>query len=171
MEAQTNDKKWYAIYTRSKAEKKVHDALISEEIEAYLPLITRHKQWSDRIKKITEPLFSGYVFVHIQTKQLMNALNVPGALCFIAFEGKAVPIPPQQIEAIRYYILENDFESKAEHLLNEGQLVQVTHGTMSGLIGRLIRYNNKYRLVIRIEAVGKSITLSIPRSLVKAVRE
>lgn len=166
-----DEKKWYALYTRSKTEKKVYDELVFAGFESYLPLITRIKQWSDRKKKVIEPLFRSYIFVHIQVKDLYNVLALPGAMRFITFEKKAVPIPPEQIEAIRYYLNEKEFVPDDSIPLNEGQLVRVKHGQMEGLIGRLIRYQGKFRLVIRIEAIGKSITLTIPRTLIEPIAE
>lgn len=165
------EKKWYALYTRSRNEKKVFDELQIAGIAAYLPMITRLKQWSDRKKKITEPLFRSYVFVYITEKQFFEVLNLPGAIRYITFENRAVPIPEQQIEAIRYYLNEKDFEPDDAAAIQEGQLVRVKHGPMAGLIGRMIRYKGKFRLVIRIEAVGNSITLTIPRTLVEVIPE
>jgi transcriptional antiterminator RfaH len=166
-----DEKKWYALYTKSKTEKKVYIELEHAGFEAYLPLITKIKQWSDRKKKVIEPLFRSYIFVHIPIKDLFNVLALPGAIRFVSFERKAVPIPPEQIEAIRYYLNEKEYVPDENILLNEGQLVRVKHGQMEGLIGRLIRYQGKFRLVIRIEAIGKSITLTIPRTLIEPIAE
>jgi transcriptional antiterminator RfaH len=162
-------KKWYALYTRSKTEKKVFAFLDAEGIEAYLPLMVHHRQWSDRVKKTTVPLFRGYVFVHLNGNEFGQVLSVPGVIRFISFEGRAIPIPPEQIEAIRIYTREKEVDPIEGEFLNEGQLVRVNNGPMTGLIGRLIRHKGKFRLIIRIEAVGKSITLSISRSSVEAI--
>jgi transcription antitermination factor NusG len=47
---QKPEKKWYALYTRSRWEKKIHEALLEKGIESYLPLQKILKQWSDRRK-------------------------------------------------------------------------------------------------------------------------
>ena len=52
-----DNKKWFAIYVKSRNEKKVFKTLDDIGIESFLPLITRMKQWSDRRKKVEEPLF------------------------------------------------------------------------------------------------------------------
>ena len=51
MSAVELEKNWLAIYTNSRAEKKVEERLIKEGIEAYCPTYTTVKQWSDRKKK------------------------------------------------------------------------------------------------------------------------
>ena len=59
------EKYWYAIYVRSRHEKKVHQLLLEIGIESSLPLIKTTRKWSDRKKKVEIPLFRGYVFVKI----------------------------------------------------------------------------------------------------------
>lgn len=167
----SNDKHWFAVYTRSKGEKKLAIELQYAGIEHYLPMVKRLRQWSDRKKLVEEPLFRSYIFVYINEADYWKVLNTPGAVRFIKFEGKPVEIPPKQITAIKLYIEDPDPDESDLSDLQEGQLVRVKSGPMEGLIGRLIQMRNQFRLVILIEAVGKSIRLNIPRSRVEAVNE
>lgn len=164
-----SETRWFAMYTRSRNEKKVYLELQNAGIEAYLPLVKRLRIWSDRKKMVEEPLFRSYIFVHITEADYFTALNVPGAVRFITFGGKAVPIPENQIIAIRNYL--DDFEEVPDDgaLLEAGQLVKIKSGPMEGLIGKLIRYRNRHRLIIQIDAIGQSISLSVPRSKVEGV--
>ncbi|MEY4660481.1 MAG: hypothetical protein RLZZ42_433, partial [Bacteroidota bacterium] len=59
-------KKWFAVYTRSRCEKKVAQMLTKRGIVNYCPLNKKLRQWSDRKKYIFEPLFPSYVFVYIE---------------------------------------------------------------------------------------------------------
>jgi transcription antitermination factor NusG len=167
----TLPKQWYAIYTRSKAEKKVQLELDFLGVESYLPLITRYRQWSDRKKKIEEPLFRSYVFVHIHESQLYTVRNVPNVARFVSIEGKPSVVPDAQIMAIKYYLDEQDVQDELDNsVIQEGQLVRIKQGQMEGLIGRMVHYRNKYRLVVQIEAVGQLISLNIPRSKVEPLK-
>jgi len=56
---------WYALYTKPRHELKAKSQLSSVSIEYYLPTITVTKQWSDRKKKIEEPVFKGYIFIKV----------------------------------------------------------------------------------------------------------
>ncbi len=166
------EKKWYALYVRSKAEKKVLAELEILGVESYLPLIERIRKWSDRNRKIQEPLFRSYVFVHVGTSDFFSVRNVPNVLKYVSFSGKAVVIPDQQIEAIRSYLGENDRLNQEElSEIQEGQLVRIRHGQMAGLIGRMVKYRNKFRLIIMVEAVGQLISINIPRSKVDPINE
>ena len=74
-----DNKKWFAIYVKSRSEKKVFKLLEDIGIESFLPLITRVKQWSDRKKKVEEPLFRSYLFVNITLSDYYKVLNTAGA--------------------------------------------------------------------------------------------
>ena len=168
-----NAKHWHALYVRSRAEKKVVVQLQDLGVEAYLPLVTRIKQWSDRKKKIEEPLFKSYVFVHSNEKEHLTILGVYGVMKFVTFERKAVIVPDNQIIDIKRYI--DDFEEE-EKLLNnvelkEGQLVRIKAGPMMGLTGKLSAVKSKKHLVVYIEAVGQYIAVSIPRTKVEPIPE
>ncbi len=99
-----NNKHWYALYTKSRNEKKVHQLLEEAGIESYLPLIKTLKQWSDRKKWVEEPLFKSYIFVQVQANQYYHVLNIPGIVRYITFEGKAVIVPEKQILAIKQFL-------------------------------------------------------------------
>ena len=61
---------WYAVYTTSRAEKKVKQRLDESGIENYLPLRTEIRIWSDRKKKVSLPLIPGYIFVRIAVEDM-----------------------------------------------------------------------------------------------------
>lgn len=167
------NKHWYALYVKSRSEKKVLAQLEEQGVEAFLPLVTRIKQWSDRKKKVDEPLFRSYVFVHSTEKQHYPILNVYGVVRFVSFEHKAVVVPDNQIVAIKRYI--DNFEEEENNLKNselkEGQMVRINAGPMMGLVGRLKSVKNKKHLIVYIEAVGQYISVNIPRTKVEPIIE
>lgn len=164
--------RWYAVYVKSRYEKKTSKLLEDKHIEIYLPLISRLKQWSDRKKMVEEPLFKSYFFVLTDLKNYFEILNTPGVVRFVCFEGKPVSVPDNQIVAVKEYVGEYDNEGfEMPDDLHEGQLVEVVHGQMKGLVGRLVSINGKQRIVINIEAVGQSLPISISRSQVAPVRQ
>lgn len=58
---------WYVLYVKSRWEKKVNESLMNVHIESFLPLVKSARQWSDRKKINSSPLFPSYVFVHINS--------------------------------------------------------------------------------------------------------
>lgn len=173
MDDSHDEKKWHALYVRSRSEKKVLSQLEDMGIEAYLPLITEVKQWSDRRKKVEEPLFKSYVFVHSSDKQYITILNVYGVVKFVTFEHEAVVVPENQILAIKKFVGEyergEEFKIKNDEELKVGQKVRIINGPMKGLVGRLDTIRNKRHLIVYIEVVGQFIPVHIPRAKVEPV--
>lgn len=162
---------WYALYVQSRAEKKVNERLLALGYEAYLPLITLKKKWSDRMKMVEEPLFKSYLFVRVDIRKYFDVLEIPGAVRFVTFEKKAVVVPQNQINAIKKYCDDyTEEEDKPQEVeLHEGQLVRIVSGAMTGLIGRLAPIDNKKRLIVYIESVGHYLPINIPRTKVEPV--
>lgn len=162
---------WYALYVHSRAEKKVHSQLLNRGYESYLPLVVKMKKWTDRMKKVEEPLFKSYLFVRADERKFYEVMEIPGVTKFVSFEKKPVVVPENQITAIKKYC--DDYVESEEELndieLHEGQLVRITSGPMMGLTGRLAPIKNKRRLVVYIESVGQYLPINIPRTKVEAV--
>lgn len=168
-------RQWHALYVRSRAEKKVLIQLEEMGMHAYLPLISKMKQWSDRKKKVDEPLFKSYVFVFSNAKEYIPILNVYGVLKFVTFEREAVVVPENQILAIKKFVEEYDrgeeYKMRNTDELKEGQMVRIITGPMKGLKGRLESIENKRHLIVYIDVVGQYIPVHLPRAKVEPVYE
>ncbi|MEM7183490.1 MAG: transcription termination/antitermination NusG family protein, partial [Spirochaetota bacterium] len=82
------EKRWYALYTKPRAEKKLRDRLNMLKIENYLPVLIQKKKWSDRFKEIATPIFPSYIFVKINYQQeAVSVLKEPNAVLFVQFQG------------------------------------------------------------------------------------
>lgn len=164
---ESDNRSWFALYTRSRAEKQVYELLISAGIDTYLPLVRTLKQWSDRKKWVEEPLFRSYIFVYISQAEYYDVLNIPGTVRYVTFEGKAVPIPPQQIEAIRQFIQTGYQLPDAEVDLPPGSIVDIIAGPMKGISGELLEVMGKTKVRIEIDGLGQSVYVEIPASHIR----
>lgn len=153
---------WYAVYTSPRAEKKAHAELVGKGIESYLPLMRTLKLWSDRKKWVEEPLFRSYLFVNIDQSRYFDVLNTPGVVRYITFEGKAVPVPQNQIDAIRFYLSETGSlpDGNVSELV-AGSAVEVSRGPLKGLKGVVVDHLGQKRVRIEIDALGQFLNLSI----------
>ena len=84
----TIEEKWYAIYTKPRAEKLVNQRLLEEGVETFLPLQKTYRIWSDRKKLVEKPLLPSYLFVKTKTKNFHYVYRVPGIVKFVSFEGQ-----------------------------------------------------------------------------------
>ena len=170
-----DEKTWHAIYVKPRFENKVYAQLEEIGVEAYLPLITVVKRWSDRKKRIEEPLFKSYVFVCSTPRQYVPILNMTGVVKFVTFEHKPVVVPENQIVAIKQFVA--SYEKGEQYKLNNdeqlkvGQMVRIINGPMKGLTGRLQNISNKRHLVVYIDVVGQYIPVHLPRAKVEPFSE
>ena len=168
----TNEKskKWYAVYTKSRAEKKVYQLLCEKEIDTYLPLKKQMRQWSDRKKLVETPLFSCYVFVNIVLyKQKYHVLDTEGVVKFVSFSGKIDAVQEKEIEIIKLLIDSNTpVEISAEHF-KPGEKVQVIMGDLKGLEGEIVK-EKRTKVLFRITSVNQNILVEIPPYFIEKMK-
>jgi transcription antitermination factor NusG len=158
---QSKQKQWFALYTKSRAEKRVYNWLQEKGIETYLPLEKKLKQWSDRKKWVEEPLIRSYIFVHVQRKDLLFAVQTPGVVWAVKFRGQPEAIPEAQINAIKLLLnADAPFEVSVEHFA-KGEKVEVSRGKLKGLRGELIEHVNQKKVLIRLETIQQNILVHI----------
>lgn len=162
-------KNWFALYTKSRSEKKVNQELTYKGIDCYLPLEKKLKLWSDRKKWVEEPLIRSYVFVHIEERELQLALNTPGVVNVIRFGGKPAKIQNEHIEILKSLLSgNNEYEVSAENF-EPGEEVEISHGSMKGFFGELVHHLNKYKVLIRISSINQNLLIRINPSYLKKV--
>lgn len=146
---------WYAVYTRSRAEKKLYTMLIQQDVECFLPLKKILKQRSDRKKWVHEPLIPSYLFVRITEKERFDVLNTPGAVCYVSFGGQPVAIPEDQITYLINF-LENKPQDVEIHYgdLQKGDMVEVNSGPLKGVQAEVVEIRGKQRLLLRFNSLG-----------------
>jgi transcription antitermination factor NusG len=170
-ESSEKNPKWYAIYTKSRNEKKVASSFEKSGIPYYLPLIQRERIWSDRRKKILEPLFSSYIFVNIPDNLHYPVLKTDGVVKFVSFQGEKVPVKDQEIEAIKRYIKTGEELIENESDYKVGKKVRITRGGMKNLEGRLVEILGRQRVRVEIESVGQSVFVRIPKGSLEIIGE
>jgi transcription antitermination factor NusG len=151
---------WFALWTRSRHEQVVREQLEQKQIETFLPTITRWSRWKDRKKKIDWPLFPGYCFARFDARDRLPVLKCSGVVNIISFEGEPAAIPEQEIEGIRR-LVQSDLAYDPCPMIREGMMVEVIHGPLTGVIGRLVRKNEKARLVLSVDLIGQAVSVEV----------
>ncbi|WP_372643017.1 UpxY family transcription antiterminator [Ancylomarina sp.] len=163
--------RWYAIYTRSRSEKKVYKELLEKGVETYLPLKKELRVWSDRKKWVERPLFSSYVFVRVSEREYYEALSPTWAVRYVCFGGKAIPIPDSQIESLKLFLedTKRDVELTSKSL-KKGDHLEVTIGPLKGVRGELLQLRGQHRIVIRFISLGCCVHADISLDEVKRLK-
>jgi transcription termination/antitermination protein NusG len=161
---------WYAVWTKSRAEKMAATTLESRGIDHYLPLQTELRQWSDRKQPVEVPLFPGYLFVRVNalSKAKLEVLKTPGVAGFVGNATGPLPIPDYQIESVRTAVL-CGAECSSQAIMKEGARVRVVRGALAGVEGILLRFGSKSQLVISIDMIQRSVAVKVSDQDVEAI--
>lgn len=164
-----SDDKWYALYTRPRAEKLVYQRLVESGVETFLPLQKTFRSWSDRRKLVEKPLLPSYIFVRTHLKMFPVVYRIEGIIKFVSFEGKAVSIPQRQIDNLILLVNSDAEIMLSAEKFDPGDNVEVISGVLTGLTGELIRIGSRNRVVVRIDRLDQNLILKIPKTFLKKV--
>jgi transcription antitermination factor NusG len=158
---------WFALWTRSRHEQVVREQLEKKEFESFLPTITRWSRWKDRKKKIDWPLFPGYCFARFDPEDVLPILKCTGVVSIVSFEGRPAPIPDFELQSIRL-LIGSELQYDPCPLIREGMMVEVVHGPLKGVIGRLTRKDaQRARLVLSVDLIGQAVSVEVDAADVK----
>lgn len=163
--------KWYAVYCKSRHEKKVAQQLTDKEIPHYLPLKEEIRQWSDRKKKVEVPLFRSYVFVKIPSSWQVPVLETYGAVRFVKFGRELIPVPQEQIEAVRKIEEYGVGLSQEKVDFDLNSRVKVTGGPCKGLTGHLVHRKKGERFVVVIDSIQLGASVEIEKHWLEPIQE
>ena len=162
---------WYVIYTASRMEKKLANALQQAGFSTYLPMIKEMRQWSDRKRRVVVPLFRSYVFVHLSHDgEYLRAVQHKGASFFVKTKsGQPAILFEKEIVQIKK-IITSDFRYEVSNdKIPLGYLCRVKEGAMKGFIGESVQYHGKNLVVLRMEQLGQHILVHIPASQLESL--
>ncbi len=151
---------WYALQTRSRHEKVVHQQLEQKAIESFLPLYRSIRRWKDRRKELALPLFPGYVFVRVALTDRREAVKTHGVARMVSFGGLPASLPEKEIEAIRHF-LSQKVRLDPHPYLQVGQRARIRSGPFQGLEGILLRKKNSLRFVISLDLIFRSVAVEV----------
>lgn len=151
---------WYALKIKHRHEKKVDSRLCEKGITSYLPLNTIYRRWSDRYKKVSEPLFSCYLFVYTPLRNRLHILQTDGVVGFVCFNGKPASIPEIQIDSIKTILAKKPCVEQISYF-TPGKKVRIKNGDFKGIEGTLVKLRNNYRFVICVDGINQGFAIEI----------
>ncbi|MCG8578513.1 MAG: UpxY family transcription antiterminator [Bacteroidales bacterium] len=155
------DKQWYALYTKSRGEKKAFEQLTALGIETYLPLKKTLRQWSDRKKWVEMPVISSYIFVKIPKAAYRDVFKANSIVAYVSYKGKACVIPDSDILAMKRTI-ENQLDFSIEaNQIEKGQQITVTSGPLEGIKGEVVDIKGKKKIILRIQHIGYTLVVNL----------
>ncbi len=151
---------WWAVYTRHQHEKTVVEHLSANGVETFLPVYQVVRQWKDRKKRLSLPLFPCYVFVRGSSERRVQVVSAPGVFSIVSIAGHPAPIPATQINAIRLAV-GSSLHVEPHPFLRCGDWVRIKSGPLTDVEGILIRKKSSYRLILSAELLQQSLAVEV----------
>jgi len=156
---------WYAVHTKSRHEYKAHTGLIRKNLESFLPEMEVWSKRKDRKKKLSVPLFPGYLFVSatLDNETKLAVLKTSGVVKILGKKENAepLPVPEEKILAIRR-IMDKKVEMFSIQYPREGEPARILDGPFSGIEGTVIKSDLENELfVISIDLMQRSVAIKL----------
>lgn len=158
---------WVAVMTFPNAETKVADNFENAEppIEYYLPMMAVKDRRRKLVDMQEKPMFPGYIFAHINNKQVYQTRTTKGVMFIVSSQHSIVKVPDKEIEAVRKFeATKRKFFTAATSSLVKGAKVTVLEGEFAGMEGTLLKGNRNGNFCVNISVMNVSIIVHLKRS-------
>ena len=156
---------WFALTVAPRKEKITAQTLRAEGFEDFLPLYSTKHRWSDRIKKVENPLFPGYVFCRFSPRDRQAVLKTPGVVSIVSFGKIPEPIQDDEIAALQA-VCRSGLTATPYPNPEVGSKVRLHEGPLRGLEGILVE-DKKTRLVLSLTLLQRSVAVEIDRAWIE----
>jgi transcription antitermination factor NusG len=153
-----SERRWWAVYTRSRMEKSLARQLLAMEVPFYLPLIPKTTRIGGRPLKSLLPLFGGYLFVYGTDSERTETLGTNRVAQI--FPASRVDELTQDLRNVRALIA-SGVPLTPEGRLQPGQSVRVKSGMLMGLEGVVVSRRGEDRLLIAVNFLQQGVSIQI----------
>ena len=168
---ESNEKDWFALYTKSRSEFKAAEQLQAIGVHHYLPVVVKWKKWSDRKKKILEPILKGYIFILANERERKLSLEQFSIVRCVFDNGRPAKIPDWQIENLKK-MLSEDSDFLIQDGLIPGVKVKIREGPFEGIIGIVQESDNGKTIAVSIDLLRRSVIAHLPKeSIFEVVKD
>ena len=149
---------WFAAKTKQKGEFKALNFFISMGMNSYVPSYVTKRVWSDRIKKVTVPAISGYVFFELP-KIDFDLININPFTKNIVrdIDGKPAIIKEKEIATLKNFLNGDPIERGVNFY--KGQKIKVSSGPFIYKRGTVSKTNCN-KVIINIESININLVLN-----------
>ncbi len=172
------ENKWYQIYTKSNAEKKLYIKILAYGFEAFLPIRKLKKRQGNRIKIIEEPAFKSYIFAKLDYEGMRRVERLSQFCFYVSYCGvvnlsgqnnkKNFPcITDKTVKQIEHVLAEHPQAIMIDKALVKGDKVEITEGSLKNYKGILMNQPSGNKVAIKLHGLNQSMIISVPIQLLQ----
>ena len=158
MQEADQNSKWNVLYTKQRHEIKALERLTQNGFEVYCPMKTTLKQWSDRKKKVSEPLLPSYIFIKTTEKNRALPLQDTSILNYIFWLGKPAIVRESEIDILKGIISKDKVQEFEIKQLKIGDKIDINKGQIESKNAIIKTISNNY-LTAELKELGMKIVL------------
>ena len=147
---------WNVIYTKSRSEKKVEERLKNIGIEAYCPVRTEVKFWSDRKKSILVPVLPSMVLVKIEKNNRNQVFDIPGVVRYMFWLKKHAVVRDSEVNSLKLLLESNNIIEQNVASYNVGDEIKIS--SLKDQLGIIKKISNNQIWVV-LKQLGYVIKL------------
>ncbi len=153
-----DDRRWWAVYTKSRQEKSLARQLLSQQVPYYLPLVPKVSLIGGRRVKSFLPLFGSYLFLYANDEERVQTLATKRvAHLFEANDPQAIARDLRNVRTL----IASGVPLTVEGRLSAGQRVRVKHGSLMGLEGIIVARRGEDRLLVTVDFLQQGVSILI----------
>src|SRR5947208_4637780 len=161
---------WFAVQTRTRYENFAAKQLAGRGYEFFLPFYLCKLRWSDRMQELEMPLFPGYLFCRFNALDRLPILTTPGVIQIVGIGKTPIPVDEEEVNALQTAV-RTGVPRHPWPFLKVGERVRVKDGPLSGLEGILLNFKRRYRLVLSVSLLQRSVAVEVDSAWVNSVSQ
>jgi len=158
---------WYVAHSKPRQEQKALENLQNQGFECFLPMLTLEKLVRGRVKSVTEPLFSRYLFVQTQSQNQNFSVikSTLGVHRLVSFGPLPAQVNDTLVETIRSLesLLGSEINGSVP-LIRSGDEVMLVDGPLKGIRGIFHESSGTKRAFVFIELLHKQHIIQVDKS-------
>jgi transcriptional antiterminator RfaH len=161
--------RWYVVCCKPRQDQRAQENLERQGFHCYRPVRQAEKIRERHRCTVSEPLFPGYVFIHLnRVNDNWHAIrSTRGVNHIVRFNEYPLPVRDEIIEGIRARLAGPE---RQVPYLQPGQQVRITEGAFAQLEGIFVASDGDERVVLLLNILQTEQRLSFPVGSVSKVR-
>ena len=155
---------WYAVHTKPREELRALENLSRQGFECFLPMLGVEKIVRGRLKTVTEPMFSRYLFVESESQNQNFSLirSTKGVNKLLSFGAQPCEVSNKVIDALKAMAAEQS--TQVQTLFKPGDSVKISDGPLKGLSGVFKEANGDIRAFVLLELLSKTHKVDVQKA-------
>ncbi len=155
---------WYVLQSHPKKEEALYQFVVSQNIEAYLPLLRAHPKNIKSRQYV--PYFPGYLFIHVDKNSIEYSRYqwIPFSIGIVRFGNEPAIVSDHIINSINQYLSKVNSQDRTRKFIKGDELL-IDSGIFSGYEAIFDLYTTglqRAKVFLKLINQGKGFSIELP---------